>query len=303
MCSQRRNPNDEPYKWYRNYVPPSPSRHLDDGYPSPRRRGARAFGFAFVRASGVEMSSKQTLMVAVALGVVAALFAGLWFRGKEKALEGMSAPAPALVAAQYIASGARIDRTLVEVKQVPRAFIQPGALRSVEEAEGQVALAPIAPGEQIIANKLTTTGVALALAVPPGKRAVTVAVDESAGVAGLLKPGDLVDVFVTVEEGTQPKTYVLMQVAPVLAVGRTFSAKPAAEEKEGVFGRVDEGTVTLAALPYEAEQLTHLEQVGRLKLVLRAPGDREKIPLPAITGRSAGKAASVSEDGSAARRR
>jgi len=249
------------------------------------------------------MSSKQTLIVAVALGVVAALFAGLWFHGKEKALDAMSAPAPALVAAQYIASGARIDRTLVEVKQVPRAFIQPGALRSPEEADGQVALAPIAPGEQVMANKLTMTGVALALAVPPGKRAVTVAVDQAGGVAGLLKPGDLVDVLATVEEGAQPKTFVLMQVAPVLAVGRTFSAKPAGEEKEGVFGRADEGTVTLAALPYEAEQLTHLEQVGRLKLVLRSPGDREKIPLPSIIGRSGGKGSVATGDGEPVRRK
>lgn len=249
------------------------------------------------------MNPKQTLITAVALGVVAALFAGLWFHGKEKSLEGMSAPAPALVAVQYIASGARIDGTLVEVKQIPRAFIQPGALRSAEEAEGQVALAPIAPGEQILANKLTTTGVALALAVPPGKRAVTVAVDQAAGVAGLLKPGDLVDVLVTVEEGAQPKTYVLMQVAPVLAVGHTFSAKPATEEKEGVFGRVDEGTVTLAALPYEAEQLAHLEQVGRLKLVLRAPGDRENIPVPSITGRSAGKGSAGAGEGEPVRRK
>jgi pilus assembly protein CpaB len=193
----------------------------------------------------------------------------------------------------------------VEVKQVPRAFIQPGALKSPEEAEGQVALAPISPGEQVMANKLTTTGVALALAVPPGKRAVTVAVDQSSGVSGLLKPGDLVDILVTVEEGAQPRTFVLMQVVPVLAVGHNFSSRPAGEEKEreSVFGKADEGTVTVAAMPYEAEQLAHLEQVGRLKLVLRAPGDREKIPLPAIIGRSAGKGSASGEDSAAVRRR
>lgn len=240
------------------------------------------------------MNQRKLLGISAAAGVVAAALAWLWLSGKERALNDLSAPAPALVAESYIASGQRIDKSLVAVKMIPRAFIQPGALRSPAEAEGQMALAPIAPGEEILANKLTQGGVALALAVPPGKRAVTLAVDPAGGVAGLLKPGDLVDVFVTSDDGTAPRTIALMQGSPVLAVGRTFSAQPAKAEAP-VFTDAAEGTVTLAALPFEAEQLTHLELTGRLKLVLRAPGDRERIPLPAITGRQV-KPASAGED-------
>jgi pilus assembly protein CpaB len=231
------------------------------------------------------MNNKQTMTVAAVAGVLAALLAWAWFAGKERALDSMSAPAPALVAADHIASGARLDKTMVEVKQVPRAFIQPGALKDPAEAEGQVALAPFARGEQILANKLTTTGVALALAVPPGKRAASVAVDPASGVAGLLKPGDLVDVIVTVDDGGSPRTFALMQAAPVLAVGKSFSPREPAQSADSLLVAASSAdTVTLAASPYEAEQLTHLEAAGRLKLVLRSPGDREKVSLPAITG-------------------
>jgi len=240
------------------------------------------------------VNQRRLLGVSIACGVAAAALSWLWLAGKERELADLSAPAPALVAEKYIASGARIDKSLVSVRMVPRAFIQPGALRAAAEAEGQMALAPIAPGEQILANKMTTGGVALPLAVPPGKRAVTLAVDPACGVAGLLKPGDLVDVFVTSDDGASPRTIALMQNAPVLAVGRTFSAQPAKAEG-AAFADASDGTVTLAALPFEAEQLTHLEQTGRIKLVLRAPGDRERIPLPAITGRQI-KPVAVSDD-------
>ena len=138
------------------------------------------------------MSAKRSLQLSVAAGLLAAALAYLWFARKERALDDLTTPAPALVASRHIPSGARLDETLVEVKRIPRAFIQPGALRSPDEAAGQLALAPIAQGEQILANKLTPRGVALALSVPPGKRAVTLAVDQAACVAGLLKPGDLV---------------------------------------------------------------------------------------------------------------
>ncbi len=242
------------------------------------------------------MSQRKLLGISAAAGVLAAALAWIWLAGKERALADLSAPAPALVADKYIASGARLDKSLVSVKMVPRAFIQPGALTSPAEADGQLALAPIAPGEQVLANKLTTGGVALALAVPPGKRAVTVAVDPAGGVAGLLKPGDLVDVFVTTDDGAGPRTIALMQDAPVLAVGKTFSAQPARAEAPGLADASD-GTVTLAALPFEAEQLTHLEQTGRLKLVLRAPGDRERIPLPAITGHQVKPAGGGEDEG------
>jgi pilus assembly protein CpaB len=241
------------------------------------------------------MNSRMTLLGSAIAGVLAAVFAYAWFSSAERSLREMSSPAPVLVASRYIACGARVDASAVEVKAFPRAFIQPGALAAVKDAEGQLALAPIAPGEQVLANKLTKGGVALALAVPPGKRAVTVAVDAASGVAGLLKPGDLVDVLVTTDEGGAPRTSALMQAAPVLAVGRTFSAEPARKEEEGSLLGAQAATVTLAASPFEAAQLVHFELAGRVKLLLRAPGDVQRIPLAPIAGRSV-RAAPAGDD-------
>ena len=232
------------------------------------------------------MNSRRILLVSAIVGVLAMVFAYAWFAAAERGLKEMSSPAPVLVASRYIACGARITASAVELKEFPRAFIQPGALAAVKEAEGTLALAPIAPGEQVLANKLTKGGVALALAVPPGKRAITVSVDAAAGVAGLLKPGDFVDVVVTTDDGGSPKTFMLMQVAPVLAVGKSFSAEPARREDAGSILEAQADTVTLAASPVEAQHLTHFEMAGRVKLLLRSPGDAQRIPLAPVTGRS-----------------
>lgn len=242
------------------------------------------------------MTERRALLLAAIAGVLATGLAYVWLDGKARALDELGTPGPVVVAARAIPAGERLDRTCLAVRQIPKAFIQPGALQEIKEADGLLAVAPCAAGEQVLANKLTASGVALALAVPPGKRAVTVAVDAAAGVAGLLKPGDLVDVFVTVEEGGAPRTTALIQAAPVLAVGRVFTAgPPSAQSADAVFGPPSADSVTLAASPYEAAQLTHLEQVGRIKLALRGPGDRDRLPLPAITGRAL-KPAAAGED-------
>jgi pilus assembly protein CpaB len=240
------------------------------------------------------MSARQMLVVSLLAGLVAAILAYAWFARKEREFAARSFPVPILVARKNIASGTRIDGTLVEIRQVPQAFVQPSALSSPDEATGQISIAPIAMGEQILANKLANMGAALSLAVSPGKRAVTISVDLPAGVAGLLKPGDLVDVVVT--EGIDiPRTFMLMQAAPVLAVGRSFSAQPA-EERSAFYTQGGPRTVTLEASPYESERLAHLENTGSIKLVLRSPGDRETIPLPAISGRQAGRATTDAGD-------
>jgi len=244
------------------------------------------------------MNSRRSIVIASVAGLLTAFLAYAWLSGKERALNEAGAPGPVLVAVKHIPSGTRLDVTLVSVRNVPRGFIQPGALRAPDEASGLLALAPIAAGEQVLANKLALSGVTLALAVPPGKRAVTLSVDPAACVAGLLKPGDLVDVFVTVEEGREPRTSVLIQAAPVLAMGRAFSPQPAANERNWFTARQEnEGTVTLAASPYEAEQLAHLEFAGRIKLVLRPPGEKEHQPLPVLTGKNIrGAPASVDDE-------
>ena len=130
----------------------------------------------------------------------------------------------------------------------------------------------------------------LAAVLPPGTRAVSIAVDPVSGVGGLIWPGDRVDVILTQEipaAGTTPKRVVgetVLNDVRVVAVDQDIvqGASPTA----GVSGRLA-STVTLQASEGQAERLTVAGHLGRLSLAIRAVGSTPThdagLP-PGITG-------------------
>lgn len=165
-------------------------------------------------------------------------------------------------AASYIPSGTVINSSMIELKELPKSYVQPGALVSSEEAIGKISVAPISEGEQILANKLSKLGVSLSNALSIGRRGVTISVDSVSGVAGLLNPGDTVDVLSTIDVVENQKvityTVTLLQNIKVVAVGNRF------QPVETKFKEAEEylaiNNVTLALTPEEAELVAFAEQ-------------------------------------------
>ncbi|MCR4427582.1 MAG: Flp pilus assembly protein CpaB, partial [Firmicutes bacterium] len=136
----------------------------------------------------------------------------------------------------------------------------------------------IASGQEILVKSLVGEEkrlTRLAYAVPVGKRAVSVQVDDVSGVSGMLRPGDRVDVLGTFDVpggAGQPfsGTTIFLQNIEVLAVGQSLSdAAPA--EGGGAGGKY--GTVTLAVTPADARPLTLVSERARIRLALRSPVD------------------------------
>jgi len=101
--------------------------------------------------------------------------------------------------------------------------------------------------------------------VPPGHRAVTVAVNEVAGVAGFLTPNNKVDVVLTTPIPGSPNetiSKIVLQNVPILATGQI-----AQEQKDGK--PVVVPTVTLDLIPDDAEKLVLAASKGSLQLLLR----------------------------------
>ena len=88
----------------------------------------------------------------------------------------------------------------------------------------RTALALIARNEPILRSKITAPNqpATLSSMLTPGKRAVTVRVDDVRGVAGFIQPGDLVDVVLirTEAESRNNQSYsdIILQAAKVLAI-------------------------------------------------------------------------------------
>ncbi|MFH1061055.1 MAG: Flp pilus assembly protein CpaB [Pseudomonadota bacterium] len=255
------------------------------------------------------LAGKKGLIIPLALGVIALLLTFQYISQREKALGLMAEPVPVLMAKQDLPRMTRLDETVVEVTQVPRQYLQPGALTAVKEALNQVTAAPILKGEQVLGTKLVAYGVetGLAVKVPKGLRAVTLSVTDVSGLAGLIKPGNYVDVLGTFEFGdmkrSDQKTFTVFQNVLVLAVGQQMGPESEAakaltmaeqNKREGLggvpagmsgLGRPDAvRTVTLALDPQQTEGLVLAQNAGQLSLVLRSLFEgRESAPLAPVS--------------------
>jgi pilus assembly protein CpaB len=107
--------------------------------------------------------------------------------------------------------------------------------------------------------------------VPAGHRAVTVAVNEVAGVAGFLNPRNNVDVVVTIAPTGSAETIskIVLQNVPILATGQLT------EQKEGK--PVVVTTVTLDLTPEDSEKLVLAASKGTLEMLLRNISDNTTV--------------------------
>jgi pilus assembly protein CpaB len=119
----------------------------------------------------------------------------------------------------------------------------------------------------------------LAAVLSPGTRAVSIGVDPVTGVAGLIWPGDHVDIILT-QELTQPgqrpqiSSQAVLSNVRVIAVDQDMSQ--GAPTTGNATGRLA-STVTLQATTDQAEKLAVAGRLGRLSLAIRAASDDAKV--------------------------
>lgn len=116
----------------------------------------------------------------------------------------------------------------------------------------------------------------LAAALMPNHRAVTIVVNQATSHAGLIAPGDRVDVVFTMEvpgDNSRLNAFsrTILENIRVVAVGRRVeSVATEVEPEESESGRRNGGnTVTLEVLPSEADQLVLATTRGSVSLALR----------------------------------
>lgn len=115
----------------------------------------------------------------------------------------------------------------------------------------------------------------LAAILKPDMRAVSVAIDDVSGNAGLIQPGDFIDLLLTQDgdhqEGTSRDMSItsetVAQRVRVLAVGSQFQRPKATQEQDQ---RGTARTVTLEVTPHRAEVIAVAAKLGSLSLALRS---------------------------------
>jgi pilus assembly protein CpaB len=227
------------------------------------------------------------LVVAVILGGIAAVLARNWLANHARSTE--ANVGTIVVAAAPLAFGTEL--TTDNTKEIPwsTAVLPEGAFATradLLEGGRRMALALIARNEPILLSKITKPNepATLSSVLAPGKRAVTVRVDDVRGVAGFIQPGDLVDVVLirTEAESRNNQSYsdVILQAAKVLAIDQVTGE------------RTDKPTiakaVTLEVAPEDAQKILLATNIGRLSLILRQPAEGRADTLQRVTAQDLG---------------
>jgi pilus assembly protein CpaB len=176
-----------------------------------------------------------------------------------------------VVATRPLGVGWMIKPADVKIEKVPTEAFPKGAFTKVEDVLDRPVISNVLLDEPILEGRLAAKGSGLGLAptIPVGMRAVTVRVNDVAGVAGFVLPGMKVDVLVTGHppnsDGTMTTT--CLQNMLVLSAGQTMTPDSRGQT-------IQAPTVTLLVDPEQAETLTLANSEGRIQLVLRNSSDQ-----------------------------
>lgn len=232
------------------------------------------------------MAAKPRSVVIVGvLSLAIAAFASYslftYLKGQEARVKSAVATSKVVVAAQEIPAGNAINAIQVKEIDWPQGAAPQGAFATADQVVGRVTLDRFAAGEPILDSKLVPKegqkGI-LTYRIPEGHRAMTVRVDDVAGVAGFIMPGNKVDVVLTTRQtgNQQPISKIVLQNIPVLATGQIIEQKK--DEKPVIVP-----TVTMDVVPNDAEKLAIASTQGALQLVLRRAGDADFAKTSSIT--------------------
>ncbi len=199
-----------------------------------------------------------------------------------------------VVAKTALRYGAELTADSLTEIDWPANALPEGAFASISDltASGRrLVLQPVEVNEPVLATKISGVDgrATLANRLEPGKRAVTIRVDDISGVAGFVTPGDRVDVVVTKQqtaaaqpagEGAAPVQQGEFASEVILEDIKVLTADQNADERSTTPGVVRAVTVEVTSL--QAQKLAMAQQSGTLYLLLRAAGDQAADDVDAI---------------------
>jgi pilus assembly protein CpaB len=235
----------------------------------------------------------------MALAIVFALIAAiLIFAVLSSSDNGNKTATPAantvnvVAAADDISARTTLSSDMLEIVAVPADQALSGSYSDVANLAGLTTRYPLSKGEQVTAGKIGETqkdDKSLARVVPAGKRAIAIAARQESIVAGLILPGDLVDVIAvfSASSSSSEKAVTILQNVEVLAVGETAQEPIPPPENAGdstpdsvrlgqtpgdAKPQPDAATVTVAVTPEQAQIVALTQETANLWLSLRPRG-------------------------------
>ncbi len=193
--------------------------------------------------------------------------------------------AKVVVVNKKIERGSAITAEMVELKDWPEKMVPASTLLTIDEALGRYVLSPLMPGELLMQAKIAAPGATRGAGnlIQQGMRAYSIlTTSAAASVAGLVLPGDHVDVILSIQSPTGDFTgggtsTTLLQNLEILAINHELEAP----ENSSTDPKLT--TVTLLVTQRQANLLGLGQKAGVLSLALRNPDDNEVADTEPVT--------------------
>jgi pilus assembly protein CpaB len=228
--------------------------------------------------------------LSIGLAVLSAALLFLYVRNVEIETSG-GALVDVLTVNAQVERGVALEESALSVRAIPQAFVERRMVRASDKAKilGLKTEAALSPQQTLLWSDLAIASDdkrTLSNLVRPGMRAFGMRATADERQYALYRPGDRVDILVTLpatgpSDDKQATSRVLVQNVLVLAVGTELSSSTTRAPGEGQRDLV----LTLSVSPLQAQHLTLAQDKGKLSAALRHPEDNRTIEGPlALSG-------------------
>jgi pilus assembly protein CpaB len=171
--------------------------------------------------------------------------------------------------------GTKLQKEMLKTVPFLKESLPNGYQSDLTKLEGRIVISPLKATEVVLESRLAPESVTVggvSAVIKPGMRAIAVKGNKVIGISGFIKPGNRVDVLVTLKDPrtkTETTKMVLSNVL-VLATGTEIQ-----EKADGKTSPVD--VYTLEVDPEQGERLALSAAEGKLQFALRNNMDMETV--------------------------
>jgi pilus assembly protein CpaB len=216
------------------------------------------------------LDPRKRLVLSLFAGLLAVVIMWTYLAKERKKINNLTKMTTVLITKRYVAPGKSISADFLEEIPIPVAYVEPTAIQTIKDLGNgnRKARLGLLKGEQLTKSKLSDENISLGLSwvLPPDQTALTLKFSLAEAVGGFLRPGDWVNVYSTMNNGTR----ILLPRVRAVAVQDQIADDMGATAEKNIDKNMsnDFVLVTLALTSTEATQAILAQQKGTLYLSL-----------------------------------
>jgi len=196
-----------------------------------------------------------------------------------------------VVAKKNLLRGDILSYENMAIRDMPVSFLHSNVIKESESMPiiGRRILQPLKSGEPLLSNFLVEKDRgSFSSLIENGNRALTFPVDINSSMSGLLRPGDRIDLMLTLNLNSKNETIPLLRNVPILATGSIV------DNKGKIRLNGDFQTITVSVKPIDAAKITHARETGSVTVLLRSSNNsktgidyelKQPVTINTLTGR------------------